>query len=135
MIDHFKRRRFEHGVLQRVEQDLLEIHGRELGGDCIGFFVTGIQKAQELDGFPKDYVDQLRKRGVAEPDAALAFLDASVTALKRLLDGKDGTEDVERIIAAMENAIDNIFLRNQGMIVPRNGTAGPMMDGFATDMV
>ena len=135
MIEHFKRRRFEKAVLRKVESDLIEFHGQELGGECLGFCVTGILKAREIDGFPENYIDQLRKRGFTEADAALGFLDSSITALKRLLPPEGLSGDVARIIGAMERAVDHVFAANQGMLVPRNGAFGPMMDGFAKDIV
>jgi hypothetical protein len=135
MISFLKRRVYERDVLRRIENDLMEIHGRELGGECLGMFATTILKAQELDGFPKDYANQLRERGVSEPDAALAMLDASITALKRMTSGVDLGDEITRVVEAMEGAVDKIFARNQGMIVPRNGKFGPMMDGFAKDLV
>ena len=135
MIDFVKRRLYERDVLGKIENDLIEIHGQGLGGECLGMFATCILKAQELDGFPDDYANQLRKRGVSEADAALAMLDASVTVLKRMTNGKELGDEISRVVFAMEQAIDKIFVRNQGMIVPRNGTFGPMMDGFAKDMI
>ncbi len=78
-------------------------------------------------------MDRFRKSGFTVDDAATAFYDASITAIKNLAKNLDQHPDVELVVKNMEVALDQMFLANPGMVVPRNGSAGPMMSDFTKD--
>jgi hypothetical protein len=134
MIDYFKRRKFEHLVLRTVERRLMEIHGEAMGGECMGFFATSILKAQEVGDIPADLTNRFRKNGFSVQEAALALFDTSITSLKTLTSSVEVGEDVARVMLAMDQAVDRICLDDPGMVVPVNGTAGPMMANFTKDV-
>lgn len=128
MFDFFRKRLFQRDVIETIKERLLTIHGEEIGGECIGAFATAIINAQRIGDMPKDLLDQLRKSGLSVSDAATAFFDASITAIKRAIGGKEISADIQRLIGNMESALDRMFLDNPGIVVPRNGAAGPALE-------
>lgn len=98
-------------------------------------FAMAILKAQEFDDMPRDLLTSFRNAGLSVTEAAVAYLDASVTACKRVR-GKAGqsSPDIDAAIAGMEEGIDHMFLAKPSTrIVPRNGKVGATLDIFGTD--
>jgi hypothetical protein len=128
MIDWFNKRKFEQNVVDTVQRRLIEVHGDEVGNECAGFFATGILQAQEFGELPLDLADRYRRDGFSVDEAALAMFDVSITMIKKFAPNARKDAEVSRILAAMEDAVDHIFLAKPGRIVPLNGTAGPAME-------
>jgi hypothetical protein len=128
MIDWMKKRKFEQDVVDTVLSRLVECHGEHLGGECAGFFATGILKAQEYGELPLDLADRYRRDGFTVDEVALAMFDVSISMIKRFGPNAQKNADVGRTLAAIEDAVDHMFLAKPGRIVPLNGTAGPAME-------
>lgn len=132
MFEFFRKRLFQSDVIETIKSQLLVIHGEEMGGECVGAFATAILNAQQIGDMPKDLLDQLRESGLSVSDAAIAFFDASITAIKRATRDQEIPADIQRLIANMESALDRMFLKNPGKIAPRNGAAGPALKEWTT---
>ena len=132
MLDFLKTRAFEKKVVSTVVNYLTELHGKEAGGECAGMFATAILKSKEVGDFPQDFLERLRKDGFSIDDAALSYLDASVSVIKKVLKS-ESSPDIELVVSRMEKAIDDFFLMKRTRVVPRNGSAGPKMAEFSAD--
>jgi hypothetical protein len=128
MIGFIKTRMFRGKVLLRLERQLIAILGKKDGEEALGAFATTILNSD----IPKEFLEQLRLRNVTVEDASLAYFDASITAMKRVLPESVDPE-VLRLIERMELGLDKMFLSNPGLVVPRNGSAGPMMADFTKE--
>jgi hypothetical protein len=130
MIGSYQKRKFEADVLETFEKRLLEIHGLEFGGECAGCCATVILNAREYGQIPEDLIDEYRKSGLSVDEAALAFVDLSISLMKRFAPNALEEPEVIRVLEGLEKAVDKMFLDKPGMIVPENGTAGPLMHPF-----
>ena len=133
MFDRIKGKRFERRVVDTIERELIALLGKERGEASVGLFAHAISKAQEFDDMPRDLMAQLRKTGLNIDEAAVAYLDASVTACKRTRKraGRLSAE-LEAIISDMESGIDHMFLaKPSARILPRNGKVGDSLSEFA----
>ena len=135
MFDRLRGKFYDKQVLEIIEQELVSLLGKKRGEECTGMFAMAILKAQEFDRLPTDMLSTFRKEGLSVREAAMAYLDASVTAIKRVLH-KAGrsSADIDAVISGMESAIDHLFLTGPSMrILPRNGSAGENLADFGED--
>ena len=130
MIGWYQKRKFESDILETFQRRLVEIHGSDFGGECAGCCATVILNARDYGEIPPDLIDEYRKSGLSVEEAALAFVDLSITLMKRFAPNALEDPDVIRVVQGLEKAVDKMFLDRPGMIVPENGTAGPMMHPF-----
>lgn len=130
MLNFFRGRIFGGKVLKALEANLRSILGDTDAEECLGAFATVTLNSD----IPKDFVENMRLRGFSVNDTALAYFDASVTALKKVQPSTGFDPDVDALLRRMERAIDHMFLDFKGMIVPRNGTAGPKMAEFTKEI-
>ncbi len=133
MLDRFRGKLYNKRALDLIETGLTSALGEERGHECLGMFAAAISKAQEYGEVPVDLTEQFRKGGLTVQEAALSCLDASITAVKRLLAQTGSSADIDAVVADMEAGIDHMFLANPGRILPRNGNAGPTMEQFTSD--
>ncbi|HEU4961757.1 MAG TPA: hypothetical protein VFT56_15300 [Sphingomonas sp.] len=128
MFDALKDRAYQRQVIEYLESQMAEHLGAEVGAEC----VSACAAAALNSDMPDDLVAQFRQQGLSVSDGAVAFFDASITAIKRVLPAQP-SEDLAALLKNMEVGLDRMFLANPNLVVPRNGTAGPMMADFTTD--
>ncbi|WP_295630578.1 hypothetical protein [Novosphingobium sp.] len=58
----------------------------------------------------------------------MALLDGAITTIRQKMEGEPENEELDRIVAGLENTIDHVTATNPGMVVPRNGTFGRAAD-------
>lgn len=135
MFGRIKEKYFEKQVLNTIQRELINLLGKERGEESIGMFATAILNSQEHDNMPRDLLAQLRKSGLNVNEVAVAYLDAAVTACKRVLQKAGGSSpDIDAVIADMERGIDHMFLAKPSTrILPRNGKVGKGLSEFAHD--
>ncbi len=135
MFDLIRGKIFEKKVVDKIQLELISLLGKERGEASFGLFAIAITKAQDHDHMPRDMIRRLRKSGLNVNDAAISYLDASVTACKRTRNkGGNFSADLDAIVADMERGIDHMFLANPSVkILPRNGHVGDSMSEFASE--
>ena len=100
------------------------------GGEATGAFATTALKS-DIGPY---FLERLRRSGLSVTDAAIAYFDAAITAMKKASPAKaDG--DLTRLLSNMEMGLDRMFLANPGKVVPRNGKAGPRLAEFTDEGV
>ena len=129
MLGFIKARIYREKVFKRMETQLTSALGEDHGQEAFSAFATIILNSD----IPKDLLEQLRKRKFTVEDAAVAYFDASISAMKKVLP-KPASQDVTDMMARMETGLDKMFLDCPGMVVPRNGSAGPMMADFTKEL-
>ncbi|WP_174278933.1 hypothetical protein [Sphingomonas bacterium] len=128
MFEFLRARSFRLKVLRHIEQQMLLHLGREDGGEAVGAFATAAHKS-DIGPF---FLERLRRSGLTATDAATAYFDAAITSIIRVLP-QNADDDLKRLLGNMEAGLDRMFLGNPGMVVPRNGKAGPSLAEFTDE--
>lgn len=126
MIKLIQNRLFRERVLKNLEAQSVALLDKAVGTECFATFVT---IALESD-IPKNFCDVMRSRKLSVHDASIAYLDASISAVKKVGSDDEKDRDIARIVANMEIWLDAMFLNEPGLVIPRNGFAGPKFASF-----
>lgn len=130
MLSWLAEKSYARQVRNKIYSELSDLHGPSVARDCELVAEQAVRTAQKLDGFPRDMLSRYRRAGLSVSDAALAYLDSSVTAIKRLSLCIERPASVHEALAHMEPALDRMFLKNPGKIVPNNGSMAEHLSDF-----
>jgi hypothetical protein len=117
----FSSRVYGNRAIFRVEKLVGEFLKDEDFRTCMEVFATvnstlSEEKALDVKAIFRTY----RKSGLSIDDAALSFLDGTITTLKKLAARRPSPES-DRAISLMESVVDGVMFKRPGRILPRNG--------------
>ncbi len=129
MFERTKQKLYEKQVVDLIKIELFSLLGRSRGKECLGMFAMAILKSQEYGEMPSDLLERFKANGFTKTESAWAYLDASITACKSVLERAGGSSpDIDSIVADMERAVDLMYLAHpSGKIIPRNGNIAKSM--------
>ncbi len=128
MIGFFKNRIFRGKVLLRIEELCLNILGKDDGEYAMALFAMQTRNLVEWGKLNMSAImAEYRRSRHSIDEAAVLFIDGTVTQLKQTRDGKDLlAEDIDSLnrgITLLEKVVDKAIFQSMGKIgiLPRNG--------------
>lgn len=124
----FRDSRYAKKVINRVYTLLSEFLDGTDRVECAVFFRTFDEFAGEnLQIDAKAICKAYRKHGLSIDDAALSYIDGTVSAIKKL-PSYGSKKPLNKAVEQLETVIDGVMLKRPGRIAPRNGRFGDAME-------